>query len=508
MKNFHLSPSRCQRYLVLLVLSLGLHLNGGSLLSIGSEKQFFFDSEIVESLENSRLRLNSAVKIVENPVIKADKAWEGSDNRIVWVIYDYRLGKFRMRYSSGEFKAGGRDESGKVIVLGENDELAMERVVCEAFSDDGVHWEKPELGLVEFNGSTANNIVPKDAHYGYFFQDMHESDPLKRYKAMVRTGTYEDAGMTFSLYYSPDAYSWTAYHGNPIIDTGSQQGRWGPTDFMGWDPVRNVYAAYMENNYHMHSAYLNRRSIGRAESPDMIHWSEPETILIADEGDYPDTEFYHFPVTIYEGWYVGLLWIFSTTNTTHEPHLAFSRDGITYDRSFREPIIRRGDNGDFDSTSIYANAFMRFGDRLFFYYTGTNWRSPEQLEALGELATAGIGLATLPLDGFISLEGAREKFSIVTTRSFSFSGEELYLNMKAALQQWGADPCEVKVEILDGRHTPIPGYGFEEGDTLTETGIEQVVSWGGVSDVSSLAGRPVRLRIFFKNAKLYSFQFR
>ena len=28
---------------------------------------------------------------------------------------------------------------------------------CE--STDGVHWEKPELGLVDFNGSQANNIV-------------------------------------------------------------------------------------------------------------------------------------------------------------------------------------------------------------------------------------------------------------------------------------------------------------------------------------------------------------
>jgi len=31
--------------------------------------------------------------------------------------------------------------------------------ICYAESDDGIHWTKPELGLVEFAGSRKNNIV-------------------------------------------------------------------------------------------------------------------------------------------------------------------------------------------------------------------------------------------------------------------------------------------------------------------------------------------------------------
>ena len=31
--------------------------------------------------------------------------------------------------------------------------------LCYAVSRDGVHWEKPALGLVEYNGSTQNNLV-------------------------------------------------------------------------------------------------------------------------------------------------------------------------------------------------------------------------------------------------------------------------------------------------------------------------------------------------------------
>lgn len=488
--------------------ALAPHHGSAALNPIGQQRQFFFDSSIIESLENTRHRLNPAVKLADNPVIKRDRPWEGPDMRLAWVIYDHRLGKFRMRYSAGVFRTDGRDEKGEIIVKGEGDEEAAKRVVCEAFSDDGVHWEKPNLGLVEFQGSTDNNILPESALYYYLFEDVRDPDPARRYKAQVRTGSYDGDGMTFDMYFSPDAYTWTAFAGNPIIDTEGQHGRWGPTDFMGWDPIRQVYAAHMENNYHMHSPYRKHRLIGRSESPDMIHWSEPETIITLDERDYPDTEFYHLPVTVHEGWYLGFLWHFSTTNTQHEPYFVFSRDGIHYDRTFREPIIRRGDNGRFDHVSIYANRPIIHGDEVLCYYTGTNWRSPEQLLVLGDRAEAKIGLARLPLDGFVSLEGARGEFSVVTTRTFTFTGDELVLNMRAALQQWGAWPCEVKVEILDGRHAPFDGFGFDEADVLTTTDVNQVVTWGGRSDVSALAGRPVRLKIHFKNAKIYAFQFR
>ena len=34
-----------------------------------------------------------------------------------------------------------------------------ESVVCYAESKDGLHWEKPSLGICEYNGSTDNNII-------------------------------------------------------------------------------------------------------------------------------------------------------------------------------------------------------------------------------------------------------------------------------------------------------------------------------------------------------------
>jgi hypothetical protein len=480
---------------------------------IGSQRQFFFDDAIVEKMERTRRRLNTAVKVEANPIIRRDRPWEGSDTRMVGVFFDHSLGKFRLRYSTGEFFAEGRDEEGQIVVRGEHDSTHAQRRICEAFSIDGIEWEKPNLGLVEYDGSTENNILPDSAHMqrsyimGGFFEDRHDPDPSRRYKGLRTTGSVQDKGMTISLFYSPDAYNWTAYSGNPIIDIGNQVGRWGPTFFLGWDPIRNLYAVHLENNLHMRSPY-DFRSIGRAESPDMIHWSAPETILVPDEYDFPDTEFYAMPTTFYEGWHLGFLWIFSTTNTMHHPQFVFSRDGIAYNREYRDPVISRGDNGDFDSVSVYAMEPIIHSDEIFCFYYAANWRSPEQLLDLGDRATAGIGLAKLPLDGFVSFESGRHEFSEVTTRSFTFSGSQLFLNIRAALQQWGAGPCEVRVELLDERHSPLKGYTKAESDVVTTTSINRQISWQSRSDVSELAGRPVRLKITFRNAKLYAFQFK
>ena len=63
-----------------------------------------------------------------------------------------------------------------------------------ATSADGIHWEKPNLGLCHFNrlsaggesivGDTQNNIM-LDFHGASVFLDLEEPDPQKRYKQSV-----------------------------------------------------------------------------------------------------------------------------------------------------------------------------------------------------------------------------------------------------------------------------------------------------------------------------------
>ncbi len=474
------------------------------LISIGNRKQLFWDDYLIENMKDTDFMLNPAIKTPDNPVIQRDRPWEGNYLHCQTVFYDEDQQQFRMWYGSANYKPHPTKRW-----------ETSNNYNCYAVSKDGYHWEKPSLGFAEYEGSKENNILAPDNWPGFkggIIRDVHETDPAKRYKAIAQTIDSSDPtstsapGMKFNLYYSPDAFHWTPYEKNPVIDWGQRKGRWGPTALMGWDPIRQVYAAHMEVRRHRRGP-LGKRMIGRAESPDMTSWSPSEPIIVPDSKDFPDTEFYSLWAAPYESFTIGMLWIFRTTNTSILPEFVFSRDGIHYDRRFRQPFILPSSAPQFDSVVIYALQPIVHDQNIFIYYSGCNWRDEELLEEVGEKnADGAIGLATIPLDGFISLEGASAKYSEVVTRAFTFSGKNLQVNMQVGYRGQNRKG-EVKVEILEADYFPIPGYTFEDADALTTTGPVNLVSWKGQSDVSQLAGRPVKLRFYFKHAKLFSFQF-
>ncbi len=490
-----------------------------AVLEIGNRKQLFIDDYMIQSLTDARQVLNTATKAPNNPVIKPDRPWEGSLSPVAKVMYDEDKGLFKMWYSTTQqWKAerGGQlsdyhwTEKGSVRervdaayqYVGDHNEYTYR--LCFATSKDGFNWEKPDLGKVEFNGSRSNNILPKGSRAPTFL-DPNEKDPAKRYKAIGHTRSKDPPGMQLHLYYSPDGFEWTAEPDNPVMDTTPEPGRWGPTHYMGWDPIRRVYAAHIENCLHR-KCPLGVRMVGRAESPDLKSWSLPQNIIVPDERDHIDSEFYLFPVVTYEGTYIGLPWIFRTTNTLHYPTLAFGRDGVHYDRRFREPLIRPGDEGSFDTVSLYVQPPIMHGGKVWIYYTGANWRGPEQLFLMGDSALRAPALATLPEDGFVSIDAGKLRPGVLLTQSFSFKGSNLWVNLEPARHNDGSGVAEIKVEILDHQTQPIAGFSLDDSDRFTKAGRFKA-SWGGQSDLSSLAGRPLQLRFWIRNAKLYSFQF-
>ena len=101
-----------------------------------------------------------------------------------------------------------------------------------------------------------------------------------------------------------------------------------------------------------------------------------------------------------------------------------------------------------------------------------------------------------------------ESFGQMVTRPFRFSGSRLHLNAAMAPVAAGPGPGEVRVEILRPNFKKLPGFTFEDADPVTRSGLDFAVSWNGSSDLGALAGRSIKLRFYFKNSRLYSFQFR
>ena len=523
-----IEKSACSTILVFLEILLGspLLISGQGLAEIGSRTQLFVDDFMIQDLSNALQVLNPAQKYSENPIIRADRLWEGHYLGLGRVLYDEEEGLFKMWYgTTGAFVSSKGDDRLRPYRhdwVWENDRAIRKKIHdpygyskyagkedwlhCYATSRDGIHWEKPNLGKVQFDGSTNNNLLPEGSRTPAFL-DTNERDPDKRYKTFdTRRGTPEAPGFKLDLYHSANGFDWTADQSNPVLDTSPVPGRWGPTVFMGWDPIRKVYAAHIESCLHRRCP-LGKRIIGRAESPDLIHWGRDQLIVLPDEKDSPDTEFYAMAPFDYDGVYLAFILIFRTTNTWHYPELAMSRDGIHYERNYREPLVRLGDYGDFDESTVYVfqAPIVRLG-KVWIYYYGGNWRGPEALHEKGDQAVFAIGLATLPQDGFVSVDAGKLFPGRLVTRPFTFEGDRLYVRMEAAKHNWGSGRPELRVEILDHDQRPIPGFSLEESDPMRTTG-RHLLTWKENSDVGALQGKPLQLKFFIKNAKLFSFQF-
>ena len=64
-----------------------------------------------------------------------------------------------------------------------------------------------------------------------------------------------------------------------------------------------------------------------------------------------------------------------------------------------------------------------------------------------------------------------------------------------------------RVAITDPEGRPFGGFAIADCDLVLTNDVDHVVSWKGHSDVSALAGKPVRLRFEMRSTKLYAFQF-
>ena len=100
----------------------------------------FIDDAHIESLESATKGVVPAQKVSDQPLIEKTEPWE-EEWRIgsyINVIYDDEDDLFKMWYGVGRRLSDARGE--------EADGLAY------AVSQDGYHWEKPILNLVEDGG--------------------------------------------------------------------------------------------------------------------------------------------------------------------------------------------------------------------------------------------------------------------------------------------------------------------------------------------------------------------
>ncbi len=82
-----------------------------------------------------------------------------------------------------------------------------------------------------------------------------------------------------------------------------------------------------------------------------------------------------------------------------------------------------------------------------------------------------------------------------------FTGRQLQINFATSAAG------TLRIEIQDSSGKPIAGFALNDCSEIFGDSVARSVKWDGGADLSTLAGKPVRLLFELKDADLYSFQF-
>ena len=400
------------------------------------------------------------------------------------VIYDEHNGTFRMTYT---------------VCVGER------RLLCALDSPDGIHWERPSLGLVECDGSKDNNIT--NCPSGDLLWDPHETDEDYRWKRIdgKPTGVGSDGQSVWQALHSRDGYDWQHYPPGSHNDQKQLFGFGSPAETFGG--IINPDARYV--CYSQRGSSRRTRVLGRRDSQDFLNWSGLRTVIEQDLDDPPGTEFYSAGFDMANrtdgGLHIMMLSAFLTDlaepYAIEEPdrywgaeegakatparvdgfvvvQLAISRDTVSCKR-FREPFILRGKPGAWDWGMLYAEAPIRHDDKLWFFYNAFNLthngRSPRFWgKSYSEQGMWGKGLALLRPDGYVSVEADSYAPGILTTHRFrQEAGGNIRVNVDASAG-------ELRYELLEDTGKPIPGFTVSDCDPIRSDTLEGELSWKGV----------------------------
>ncbi|QDV17215.1 hypothetical protein Pan153_18500 [Gimesia panareensis] len=477
---------------------------------------FSFDDRAIPWRNNLALTPQTAQKHPANPVLR--RGPEGAPDHGHAILYGsvlYIDGKFRMWYL-GMFETAIK--SGQAP--------GWWRPMCYAESDDGIHWTKPKLNLVEFNGNKQNNIcliksqVPSLAKVNDFLTvlyDPRDPDPERRYKcAYIAHPPFGDVKGGRSKI-GPDERRWGAF----ICATSA--------DGLTWNVVSDrpmnaggerfeVSSLYRYGNFYYASGQLitpwtwrmDGSKIGRVmltyRSSDFDHWSRAKALSFARPGQLTATPIpgqqTHMGAGIWNrgNVLVGLYGMWQdapekpkdgrywNTGVSVDLGLIVSDDGI----HFREPVpdhpvIARGKKGEWDDIALLqGHAFVNRGDQTMIWYS--HW------DTGGKLKNMEIGLATLRRDGFgyLSRQIENNAAHFVTTDFETEGTLKLSVNVEGVSQK-----TPLTVELLDEFDRPLPGYSGDQAARITQPGTRTPVIWPARKTGSLPEGKKLALRVTF-----------
>ena len=470
-------------------------------IDIGSRLELMVDDYLVERTSGStELRLHHPVR--REVVITFDRPWEGNTCGYCTVIQDGDL--YRLYYRGSCMKIA----EGRIS-------YTHPEVTCYAQSRDGVTWTRPDLGIVEYQGSTKNNIILMSDALGegagsgisHNFSPMLDRNPdcrpSERFKALGGSG-HGLLALT-----SADGTHWSLLSEEPVVTEGAFDSQ----NLAFWDRLRGCYVEY-------HRGARAGRDVMMASSTDFLTWSEPEWL---DYTPGRTTELYTNQIEPYyraphlyvgfparyvagRGWYSAFNKDISTLSGSRrcgtdytDTGFICSRDGRTF-KVWPEAFVRPGPS---PQLWMYGVGYSAWGmvetpsnvpggpcEISFYISDAGGWTGPGNSLCRYTLRLDGFASATAPLSG-----------GELITKPIVFAGDALRINFETSVAG------SMQIEIQDVQGEPVPGFALAECPVLFGNSTDYTVEWKNKAKLSDLAGIPVRLRFVLKDADLYAFRF-
>jgi Concanavalin A-like lectin/glucanases superfamily/Chitobiase/beta-hexosaminidase C-terminal domain/Viral BACON domain len=463
--------------------------NPPAVIPIDVGRQLFVDNFLIEQTTLTQ-RAHRPVMYANNPVLAPGgpdlkgSAFPYSDG--VW--YDPADHLFKMWYFGG-----------------------YGNMICYAYSTDGKNWIKPSLRDAVVPGTNMVLQIGGQRDSDTVWMDLDDPNPARKFKAFALA-----SAPLMNIYFSPDGIHWSGPQVQTIDSLSDRT-----TVFR--NPFRKVWvdsARMIASLPPTGSILASRPSRLRfySETSDFNTWNpaNPSSAFWTgpDEKDPPYSgaggalpELYNLDAVAYESVMVGL---FSWWNpgpaydSSYGPGpdlvelgVGFSRDGFSWVRPTRGggsnafiPATNAAGTWNAFNTQSAGGGFLVVGDELWFYFSGRTLRKPSS-------GIGSTGLATLRRDGFYSMDAGSTE-GVLTTRPIRFSSDHLFVNVQ--------DPQgSLQAEITDASGNVIAPFTRQNSVALSVDKTLQEVTWNGVSDLSSIANQPVKVRFYLTNGALYSF---
>lgn len=480
---------------------------------------FAFDSVTVPHTQNLRLEMRSPTRHPSNPVVKRGKP--GSPDAMGVQFYGSVIregGKFRMWYVAFD------DDI-------ENKEPSARWRAAYAESNDGLHWIKPNLGLVGYRGDKNNNLIlTEPGPFGFVnlkvLADPDDPDPKRRYKISTHVYFRDRRRLgTLAPFASTDGLHWKL-----LVDAKPLKAELRVEDLVlpavHFEPCGGLYK--WDGMYFIcgqNALNATRPYQGRVtrmyRSTDFVHWSQTNSIgFIRTPQHTPlgpgrslEGEQTHEGISVWNRrnvllgivglWHGAKEW----KDITIDLGFVVSNDGL----NFREPahewtFLNRGEDGEWDQGGLLqGQGFENIGDETFIYYGAWDPRptgGPPQ-------PRGGVGIAVLPRDRFgclvvetvgkgpgdYQLPEITSEFITAALPVKADSTHHFHLNADGL----GPDAA-LKVELLADNEKPLAGYSGKDAAIIRQSGFQTPVVWSGKDDVTGLPGR-IRIRVTFEGRR-------